>query len=271
MRYLAILLFSLFVSPASAQYTWTGVYVGANVGYGWGERTADYSGNDASTVRLITGTFGLAGGQPFPANRFTADGATGGFQLGYNFQFHRSWLAGIEIDINGADISGSKSDTVFLSTAGPVTQTLSSEQRLHWFGTVRSRLGWLPTDSLLLFASGGLAYGRISQSNVHQFNGNPGAGVADGSPPFNYSCNVNTVCFTGSSSRIRAGWTVGGGGEWRFQPRLSLKAEYLYVNLGSDTVTATAIQVLPTNLPASYRATFAADYHIVRTGINWQF
>ena len=38
-----------------------------------------------------------------------------------------------------------------------------------------------------------------------------------------------------------------------------------------DTVTVTAIQVLLPNRPSSYRAIFDADYHIVRTGLNWQF
>ena len=41
--------------------------------------------------------------------------------------------------------------------------------------------------------------------------------------------------YTGSSSRIAAGWTAGGGAEYAISRDWTLRAEYLYVNLGSDS------------------------------------
>ena len=42
--------------------------------------------------------------------------------------------------------------------------SVAAEHKLNWFGTARSRIGVLPTDSILLYATYGVAYGQV-QSN----------------------------------------------------------------------------------------------------------
>ena len=66
---------------------------------------------------------------------------------------------------------------------------------------------------------------------------------------------------------------AGGGAEWRFLKNWSVKAEYLYVNLGHQSVNAVAgVVAVPGTALASYRASFGdADHHIVRLGLNWHF
>jgi hypothetical protein len=38
------------VAPVAAPYNWTGFYIGANIGGGWGNRDVNYSGNDPLSV-----------------------------------------------------------------------------------------------------------------------------------------------------------------------------------------------------------------------------
>src|ERR1700733_291282 len=69
---------------AAPAYSWTGFYVGANIGYGWGNRDVTYAPNDLPSLLLMTGVADGLG--VFNPTRFTNSGAVGGFQVGYNWQ-----------------------------------------------------------------------------------------------------------------------------------------------------------------------------------------
>jgi opacity protein-like surface antigen len=120
-------------------------------------------------------------------------GPIGGFQFGYNWQFSPLIVFGLEADIQGAAISGrgENTGTSTESFAGTstffksVTTANSAEalmasftnaaitasgddlvtSEVNWLGTVRGRLGYLVTPNLLLYATGGLAYGGVSASD----------------------------------------------------------------------------------------------------------
>jgi outer membrane immunogenic protein len=82
-------------------------------------------------------------------------GPVGGFETGYNWQWS-NWLLGVETDFSFAGMSGTASGTsrpVFSS----FTQTATATQETDWYGTIRGRVGWLPTPNLLLFGTGGFA------------------------------------------------------------------------------------------------------------------
>jgi outer membrane immunogenic protein len=83
-------------------YSWTGFYIGGNVGGGWDKRDINFSPNDPLAVTLFT----LGSGAP-PPTSFTSSGALGGLQLGYNWQFNRNWLFGLETDLDWSGIKGS--------------------------------------------------------------------------------------------------------------------------------------------------------------------
>lgn len=153
------------------------------------------------------------------------DGWLGGIQLGYNFQgFGNSpLLIGIETDIQLSSIMAEGSDG-----AGD-----SYKSRLESLGTVRARVGYA-MDRTLFYFTGGLAYGSVD----------------------NEALSGNLV----SSSNVVTGYTLGGGIEYKFRRDLSVKAEYLYVNLGK-------------NEPEGYTAaggTVREDtFNTVRVGLNW--
>src|SRR5580704_18713994 len=70
---------------------WTGWYAGLNLGGSWGRSLTTYTG---------------AGFAPFATSQHM-DGVLGGGQIGYNWQFNRSWVIGVEADIQGTGERGS--------------------------------------------------------------------------------------------------------------------------------------------------------------------
>ena len=200
--------------PVAALDPWTGFYIGATLGWGWGSGDSTIVPNAAETgIGAGDPVFGPLPGRP------NYDGVVGGGEIGYNARFG-SWLAGIEADISGADMRGSNNATGVPFIGGIFSTTL--ERKLDWFGTVRGRLGVLATNDLLIYGTAGLAYGdpktRVTAANL---------AVAC---PFNW-------CLSGSTSGLSVGWTAGAGIEYAFAPRWTAKAEYLHVDLGSKTVT----------------------------------
>ena len=104
-------------------FSWTGCYIGANVGGAWSHED-----------------FG-----PFGSNSDT--GIAGGGQIGCDYQFAPNWMLGIQGMLDGADLSG---DHTFFD------ETIHTHVR--WFGTVTGRLGFLITPSVLIYGKGGVAF-----------------------------------------------------------------------------------------------------------------
>ena len=165
----------------------------------------------------------------------------------------------------------------FAPTAGVVlTQTAAARQETDWFGTVRGRLGWLATPNVLLFGTGGFAYGRVSDSANWMFTAPPGfvLNFDLGLNGVGWSCTNGVICFAGNSSAVRSGWTAGGGAEWLLDQHWSAKIEYLFVDLGTDTVRVVNIPAFATPpgfTGSSFNAAFRDQFNIVRLGLNYHF
>jgi outer membrane immunogenic protein len=254
-------------APIASVYNWTGFYLGASIGGGWGNRHVDYSANDPAAALLFAP--GAASGAP-PAPSFDSSGVLGGVQLGYNWQINPNWVVGVETDFSGSGIKGSGSSSPLL-LAPSITAT--ADEHIKWFGTVRGRLGFLPTDRLLTYVTGGFAYGRVEHTASYVNNSAIPFGIVGGT--FSFTCNAAATCFTGSSSSVNTGWTAGTGFEYALLNNLTLKAEYLYVNLGRNSVTETA-RVGNINAPGSTLSSFNAGYsrasfNVARVGLNYRF
>ena len=225
--------------PLLPVLSWTGWYVGANAGGTWG------ANNSVDTVSQAVSGFGDGiGPGSFAAN--SALGATGsvnvgedagfigGGQIGYNWQFASSWVVGFEADIQGISRTGAETLNTsvgpfpFFGVAEVINTQITSSREVNWLGTVRGRLGFLATPTLLVFGTGGFAYGGVKASTAISQSNND----CIGSPGI---CVVSFASSTGSLSETRTGWTAGGGLEWMFWQRWSAKFEYLYYDLGSVT------------------------------------
>ena len=143
-------------------YNWTGFYVGLNGGYSWGSAN--------TSIAPFAGIFPVTAFAPF---RQKVDGGLAGGQIGYNWQVDRTWVLGLEADMQW---TGEKSSTS-LTTVGPrygssiiglpvglgadfnaiASQTAALSYNLQWFATFRGRAGVLVDPQTLLYGTGGLA------------------------------------------------------------------------------------------------------------------
>jgi outer membrane immunogenic protein len=243
--------------------SWTGFYVGVNAG-------GAFSGS--STISLTPSSdFG-----PFPSGFASAQAVgaypislnsrrtsfIGGGQVGFNYQFGM-FVAGLEADIQGLSRRNTVSATLFnpapppANFSAPVFGTATVARRLDYLGTARGRLG-VTFGPALIYATGGLAYGRTDLA----YAGTIGFPVAP------------TVSLSGSSSNSRTslGYVLGGGVEYAFWNNWSIKAEYLYYNLGrySTTIGGAFTNFAPATGGFS-TASVRDDGHIVRAGLNYRF
>jgi outer membrane immunogenic protein len=264
--------------PPPPIFTWTGLYVGINAGYTWSNSnlvntTAIPGGcNPVTGACQVTPPFNVLSASlatfDLPAK---TSGFIGGGQIGYNYQFNNSFVAGIEADIQG--VAGAHGSSSFSSQLGnsifptnPIDQSASVSKSLDYLGTVRGRLGFLIAPTLLVYGTGGLAYGGVqSSTSISQFLEGVGTAVAP-----------NPYSSLGSFSNSRVGWTAGGGGEWLFAPNWSFKVEYLYYDLGSVTHRLSPLATFLTADGSLFYSAFPQSTtrfrgSIVRAGLNYHF
>ncbi len=224
----------------ATQYNWSGLYIGAHAGYGTGE----WDG----TLVYDTGAGPEPGIWDNPNKSIDAEGWLGGFQIGWNRQ-HGSIVWGIEADATWTDISGEGS----FNTASDY-YNWRVEQKLDWFGTVRGRLGFLPTQNLLIYATGGIAYGETSANHTS----------------FDLS-NFGFVSGRGSANEKHIGWTAGAGAELMFADRWTVRAEWLHVDLGEADYHLAGWNYYGDE--PSTTDSFPADlkFDVFRLGVNYKF
>ena len=252
-----LVLASFLPSSAQAQMVmgdaWQGFYAGLNVG---GAINAG-SWNLSPSGCFLTNPLCLP--QANPGRTFGGGldhgGVLGGVQGGYNWHFAPSWVLGVEADFDGGgvDSAGNLLTTpVGAPLVGSATRFVSQTQ--SYLGTVRGRLGWLATPDLMLYGTGGFAYGSITTS----------AGV---------SFATTTDVYIGKTSSVRTGYAAGGGAEYAINPQWSLKAEYLYVDLGSQGVTDACITAVCNAFvpPPTYHTSITDREHVIRVGVNYHF
>jgi outer membrane immunogenic protein len=250
--------------PAPVElFTWSGAYVGVNLGSGWRQPvdlvTTMPSCTDITRCLIVDPDTGLA--SALGTGRSTrASGATGGFQAGYNYQFGAA-VAGVELDWEYFKRTSSLGPNAGLMTANGEAGfplLVSNEVASSWLATIRGRLGFA-WDRLLVYATGGVAFTdvRYTQTMTTPFLGS--------------SSVVNVVTET------KAGLTVGGGAEYALWNHLTLRAEYLYAQftgVSGNSVLQAQNFIFPTTPFFSNPFTGSTGNlhdHIVRLGLNYKF
>jgi len=235
----------VYVDPG---YNWSGFYIGGNIGYSWGRSS------DTSSLTNTAGTVLFAS-----ADKSNLNGVVGGGQIGYNWQM-QSWLFGLEADIQGTGEKGSRAFTcaatvctppvggfLALVIPGPAVPAALT-QKIDWFGTFRGRIGVLATPKVLLYATGGLAYGEVDSSE-----------------------SIGIVPSAFSSSSTNVGWTLGAGIEGVIAGNWTAKLEYLYVDLGKVSGSfLTTIPALGGGFVSSNYSSRVTD-NVLRVGLNYKF
>ncbi len=184
--------------------TWTGWSVGLQAGWLSGE----------ANHAIITDDLGFLNAPYGPTK---IEGFNFGGVIGYDYQVSPNWVFGINTEFN----SGSKRgvfDNGIPQGFGPGGDDIY-ESKLKWYGSVRGKVGFVPTGmpQLMIYGMGGLAYGRIDAAN------------GDGAEPLS---ELNpTEMASGSATGI--GYVAGGGLSWMLSPNVVLSAEGMYYDLGS--------------------------------------
>jgi outer membrane immunogenic protein len=255
---------------------WNGWYVGGNVGWTGGSNSLDSGGvatggqdpaNAAALVQSASQHFGAS------------SGAIGGGQIGFNYRISPSVIVGFETDLQGLGTSH-KASSAFGAIAGNadkvgILTSMTASYEPSYLGTFRARLGTTVTPSLLLYATGGLAFGQVRSSTTLTptlINGTPFSG--DPGP------NELTPSSSGSSSNTRVGYAAGFGAEWMFASNWSTKLEYLHYDLGSvsystgglsfdenrvGNISGGGIAAASTSTAVHFRN------ELVRVGVNYHF
>ena len=234
--------------PLPPAWSWTGCYVGLNVGYGW----ARFRKSEINQFATATGAF-IATRPDFD---FDDDGALGGGQIGCNWQYGQ-WVWGLETDLQVTSIEArDRLPGLFGNTAvaGGTTFFTEAQSALRWFGTARARAGWTVTPTTLLYVTGGFAYGRV---NSH----------------LGFGLNTTNVVATAVNfdDQYHYGWTVGVGAEAKITQNFTAKLEYLYVDLGSADYAFNNISNSTGTTFFNYDWKQRVDMHVVRIGLNYQF
>ena len=257
-----------------APFSWTGFYVGANIGGAWENTETNYSYVSTPVSGGFESVFGTGGPLNVPGLSAVASAIAQGFlptslgsrhpgvftaggQLGYNVQINQLVL-GAEADINW--LSGGVRTTSYAASVsapqpvGTLTNTDTQSAGLRWIGTVRGRLG-LAVNRALFYATGGLAYGQAvaSSSGIVLDNGR------------------NPDLYLGDASGLRTGYTVGGGLEYAVTNNLTIRGEYLYYNLGTATYAVAAANALAAGEGLYITGSQKFDGSLVRFGLNYKF
>ncbi|MDQ0473103.1 outer membrane protein [Labrys wisconsinensis] len=232
--------------PVTLPFSWTGFYVGVNAG-------AAIDGSDVSNRlggSFLTSPDAAAYQRQYPGSLGSGStGFTGGGLLGYNWQFSNFVLGG-EADINYAGIDSSSSRAFALTAPFVGNESQRYGLRSDWFGTVRARAGFA-WDSLLIYGTGGLAYGDV-RASARQTETQGG---------------VTTFDWSGASSDTKVGWTAGAGIEYALDDNWIIGAEYLHVDLGRSRFA------MPDAGGSAFTMTGRADakFDVVRATVKYKF
>jgi outer membrane immunogenic protein len=232
-------------------YNWTGFYVGLNAGGAWNE-----SNPRTTTLFPVAAYFADSSVTAIAASgnqQVNRSGFTGGVTGGYNWQINRAVL-GIEADFNYFGVRGSTSTTTLYPCCAPTSFTINSSVSNDWLATVRGRVGFLATPALLLYGTGGLAISEVRAR-------------------FAFTDTFAAATESGLITSTRYGWTAGVGGEYALMNGWSVKAEYLYVDLGRASTVSNNLTVAgPFAFPLqTFTHTVNLTSNIGRVGINYKF
>jgi outer membrane immunogenic protein len=216
--------------------SWTGFYAGI----GLGARIVDIDGlvnyGTNNGVPLGTGSASCPTPTPncpglsFDSTAFRVSG-----YLGYNWQVGQQWLVGVEGDFGWANNNKTTVGALYPGGAQVYFLTGRSDDafgvKADWDASLRARLGFLVTPSVLFYGTGGVAWQHLKATST---------------------CGSLISCIPGAygpqnitDQSARAGWTLGGGIEWMVAPQWIVRGEYRYADFGKsnylDTRTCTGV------------------------------
>jgi outer membrane immunogenic protein len=226
-------------------FSWTGFYLGGNVGAGIG--TTETSVNVGPALTALSG-MPVSATAPLVSETF--NGFIGGIQAGYNWQTG-VFVLGVEGDLDAAGLQGT----------APCAVVLNCTMKHNWFADITGRVGVVAVDRTLIYLKGGVAW---EGSNFTVGNSINIAGT--------------NVAASAGGSGIQTGGLLGMGVEYAFLPNWSAKLEYNYIDFGTRSFNATiganaafASTGLAPLAGATVPTSITENEHIIKAGVNYRF
>lgn len=234
----------------AAERTWSGFYLGVNIG----SASSDVSktlrtpvdGINPNFITVDADTINAAGSRSWSSGELSIGG-----QVGYNIQFG-SVVLGTELDLGRLGFKGHSETTTPepVGSGGMGDMTVATSAKASKLMTLRARLG-LVAGSGLFYVTGGLAYSKVSFSQSTTFAAVPTNDDA-------------------SDTDHKFGWTIGTGAELPLNRDWTIKAEYLYADLGSVGKTTTPVSPYGVGeVPFAHRMNVTTQ--IARVGLNFRY
>jgi outer membrane immunogenic protein len=224
-------------------FTWTGSYIG---GYAGGA-TANGDGSVSNPVDVFGVGFNN-NNPPLHTSFGLSASVITGVTSGYNYQFAPNGVIGYESETGYIHVSGS-----VLANPGPFgnADTYNHGKVGDWYSAYTLRLGYA-WDRSMIYAKGGFAVARIEAGATDAINN-----------PFGVDM---------TAAKWRVGYAAGAGWEYAFDPKWSLKAEYLYLGL-ENTYSSSAVT---TSFPASPNFLLTTTNHLpgvhtAKIGLNYKW
>jgi outer membrane immunogenic protein len=239
----------IYEAANPSAYNWTGFYVGANVGYAFGDIHVVLSPSpNFLTINPSPQMFEFIGANGTSTIR--PSGFNGGFQGGYKVQVGGVVL-GAEADWSYLGLKKSTATGFLLLPDGMNTISYSQSASITEIVTLRGVIG-APVGHFLPYLTGGMGVGWDRFSQMVQVPTIPGP----------------CICWSGQASQAQTGWVAGAGIEYAISARVSAKTEYLYTDLGS-------LQFMTLGAPNGFPGldfTHSARYtnQIVKAGLNFR-
>jgi outer membrane immunogenic protein len=204
-------------SPVIAPISnWTGFYVGGELGGEWGQTNWTTTSTSDFPGTIVDASF---------RRNYDPSGFRAGGYAGYNWQI-TNWVVGLEGSgawtNNTASAAGIPGCSISCAgTPGPGLDV--SSVKMGWDASVRARVGYLVTPSLLFYGTGGVAWQAIQTTGLCQHSSaDPVCSSAIGNP-----IDIQT------NSKVLTGWTVGGGVDAKIYGNWLLRGEYRYSSFGT--------------------------------------
>jgi outer membrane immunogenic protein len=211
---------------AAAVFSWTGCHIGGHIGVAAGE-DSKISSSGRSTD-------------------YNSWGMIGGGQIGCDYQFARSWVAGVEGRAAGVSLKSSHATSVTNLATGIVIPSQLSLNN-DFLASATARLGYNVANRWLVYVRGGAGWTHETVDDTFT--------------------NVRGTAVDPSANSYRNGWTIGTGVEWTFAPCWSAAFEYNYYDFGTanmklfDSVHNESVSGI----------SFKDTIHAVSASVNYHF
>jgi outer membrane immunogenic protein len=208
-------------------YSWTGLYLGINGGYAWGQTsTTLLPFNTPGSPAFFNGA-NLAGVSAAGSNTFNNNSAIFGGQIGYMIQGGPA-VMGIELGVDSMRLKGAISNTQLYTVAIPNNGfTINEGVSSNWLVTFLVRAGY-DLGGFVPYVTGGVAFTDLTY-NFNYID----ATFAPGCP-----CAASFTQVIGTAA-------VGAGIEVLLAQHWSLRAEYLYMNFSGLSATSFVLGAPP--------------------------